>query len=107
MAGYAVPPRMAVDLARLPEVDSKLVSADGIKITSKDISEVLAALSRGDMDSALLPIMYEVDGISTGKELGGFIKLQFMTPKSVLFAEEGDEEALQRAKKQDVNARVR
>jgi hypothetical protein len=106
VAGYAVPPRIAPDLPRLPDIDVPVVSADGARISTLDIATVLDAVNRGDFDSALLPILYEVDGVTSGKELAGFIKLQFVQPRLVKFKDnDGDEN--DNGKKTNVHSRVR
>jgi hypothetical protein len=105
VAGYAVPPRIAPDLPRLPDIDVPVVSADGALISTLDINTVLDAVNRGDLDSALLPILYDVDGVTSGKELAGFIKLQFIQPKLVKFQDSEDEES-EKGKKTNLNSRV-
>lgn len=84
IAGYAVPPDAG---SALPHTGSVLPFADGIPILLRDVTEVIDAVSKGHYDSVLFPILYDVDGVTAGKELAGFIKMQFVMPSFVTVLE--------------------
>lgn len=86
VTGYAMPPT-TTDHPMLPNVDTILVSADSISIINRDAKEVADAVSRGEYDVVLVPVTYQVDGISSGRELAGFIRMEFITPTEVNYGE--------------------
>ena len=85
--GYALPPSSTHPAAHIPMVDSVLNAGDGVPILARSIADAAEELGKGEFDTVLVPILYDVDGITAGKELGGFIKLQYVSPEAVSFTE--------------------
>lgn len=106
VAGYAVPPP-AVSTEVLPPAGAVLTSADKVRIVNKPVAAVLEAISRGDFDNAVLPILYDVEGVEGGKELGGFIKVQFVTPESLRYRLTDGAGGIQEVSEDDGKSRVR
>jgi hypothetical protein len=88
VVGYALPPA-ADDAAVLPDMNNILLSADGVTILNTDVLSASEAVGRGEYDAVLVPVTFDVDGVTVGKELAGFIRLQFIAPNHVKYKEAG------------------
>lgn len=87
LVGYAKPPSSSDAPVNLPPVDSRLEAGDGTPIFAISIQEAAERVGRGEHDAILVPILNEVDGVTAGKEVSGFIKLQFISPSTVSYTE--------------------
>ena len=96
--GYALPPSANDLQAPLPDVGAVLHTADDVPVSLQDVNSAMEAVGRGDLDAVLLPVMYDVDGVQSGKQLAGFIRLEFITPDSVEFKEEGGDKPAKKSR---------